>query len=387
MCSTLKRFFTCANIDTVLAYSTVKIVTIRDYRLGLIHYLFMIAILAYVFGFTIIYEKRYLLREAPTGSVRISVQSPQTQKKVMPPPEDIPYCQIPGRNTYRNLPIYTCEYWNEDLAVFPVLEQSSLFASTRVTVLEKDLQPAGCNLTDPNCTYAVGSSRIVYVAGIENFTVLIDHSMYCTQIDIQANSLGLPGELIGYNGPLPAGNQVGQEGKYDILNLGTIIQAAGVDLDAQGIESQSNRYDGIVLLFFIEYSNTYTFNTGNIRYQYKVRAVENAEFKSMQPIYTKNVNAVNVYNRHGPRIIFLQTGQLGVFDFPTLLLSFVSGLGLLTISTLIVDLVVLRIMPKTRHLYSQYKYVETPHYNNGKSEYEDINDPEFGREEIVNIKH
>jgi len=38
----------------------------------------------------------------------------------------------------------------------------------------------------------------------------------------------------------------------------------------------------------------------------------------------------------------------------------VSGLGLLAIATLIVDLVGLRLFPQTSSLYRQYKYEETP---------------------------
>jgi hypothetical protein len=42
-------------------------------------------------------------------------------------------------------------------------------------------------------------------------------------------------------------------------------------------------------------------------------------------------------DRHGVRIVFKQTGQIGRFDFPTLLLSLVSGLALISIASLILD--------------------------------------------------
>jgi hypothetical protein len=48
------------------------------------------------------------------------------------------------------------------------------------------------------------------------------------------------------------------------------------------------REDGIVVLVFITYSNTYTYNTNNLRYQYSARLITDAEFKTEQAIYTKN---------------------------------------------------------------------------------------------------
>jgi hypothetical protein len=50
------------------------------------------------------------------------------------------------------------------------------------------------------------------------------------------------------------------------------------------------RDDGIVLLLFIKYSNTYTYNTNNLRYEYTVKQVEDTKFKVVQPVYTKQVD-------------------------------------------------------------------------------------------------
>lgn len=51
---------------------------------------------------------------------------------------------------------------------------------------------------------------------------------------------------------------------------------------------KSKRDDGIVLLVFITYSNTYSYNTNNINYEITVKAVSDTKFKSEQPIYTKS---------------------------------------------------------------------------------------------------
>lgn len=56
----------------------------------------------------------------------------------------------------------------------------------------------------------------------------------------------------------------------DILRISTLMYAAGVDsLDSPSPAdcTESARHSGIVILVVIDYDNTYSFNTGNIRYQ------------------------------------------------------------------------------------------------------------------------
>jgi hypothetical protein len=65
--------------------------------------------------------------------------------------------------------------------------------------------------------------------------------------------------------------------------------------------AKSKRDDGIVLLVFITYSNTFSYNTGDINYEISVKPVTDTKFKSEQPIYTKN------YEKRG------MAGGLGVY--------------------------------------------------------------------------
>ena len=50
------------NWDEVFSYQTVKIISIKDKRLGLLHYFFMACILVYVIGYTLVLQKRYLVQ-------------------------------------------------------------------------------------------------------------------------------------------------------------------------------------------------------------------------------------------------------------------------------------------------------------------------------------
>lgn len=125
----------------------------------------------------------------------------------------------------------------------------------------------------------------------------------------------------------------------------------------------SLRYDGLLLLVFIEYSNVYGWNLYNTKYTYTVRVIEDTKFKAEEPIFTKNITTRLIWVRHGIRVIFLQggnkkrkrrgrerkrewwwraginiishyiIGEIGKFDFQVMLLSFVSGVGLLAVAT------------------------------------------------------
>lgn len=353
--------------DALLAYSTVKIVRIQDRRVGLVHYAFLLGIVGYIVGFTILFQQRYLLLQRPVGAVRVSLQSPQTRGQVPMAPTALPYC-LQAQNETHGFPNRECLYWDENLVLYPQVEATAMFVSTRVTQTNQVLP--NCSLEKPTCTYVDVNSTEHFVADIGNFTVMVDHSIYAPKVGVLANSRELPGGLLDVDGHTvrdhAEGDSVGVRGKADVLHVRTLLQAAGIDsLDtpSSSNRSRSLRDDGLVVLVFITYSNTHTYSTGSIRYQYSLRMVENTKFKAVQPIYTKNIENRVIWNRHGIRFIFLQTGELGAFDFATLLLSFVSGLGLLAVATLVVDVFALHLLKSGRAVYSKYKFLPTPTYH------------------------
>eukprot|EP01111_Echinosteliopsis_oligospora_P005751 TRINITY_DN1938_c0_g1_i2.p1 TRINITY_DN1938_c0_g1~~TRINITY_DN1938_c0_g1_i2.p1 ORF type:complete len:135 (+),score=23.15 TRINITY_DN1938_c0_g1_i2:111-515(+) len=74
--------------DAMLEYKTVKIVVIRDRRLGIIHYAVMLLILIYVVVYTIVFEGGYLKTEPPFGSARATLRQPDT----LTSETVLPYC-------------------------------------------------------------------------------------------------------------------------------------------------------------------------------------------------------------------------------------------------------------------------------------------------------
>ncbi|EFA80527.1 putative purinergic receptor [Heterostelium album PN500] len=339
--------------DLFTSYETEKIVKIKDKRLKILHIIFLFAIFVYIFIFNIVLDKSYLSIELPIGTIRTSLQAPQARSS------ELPYCLNSTNIIFNGFPTMQCAYWDEELIVYPPTADYSMFVSTRVTTEVQDTP--NCDLTSLNCTFESFNTTNLFIADIDNFTILLDHTLSAPSHDIQFNARELPGQLLDTDGKPwtpPPPSVVGQKGLFDILTLDTILEAAGIDsLDDMSLSnsSRSIRDDGIILLVFIDYSNVYTYNTNNYRYTYRFKAIKDTKFKIMEPIYGSDLQHRFVLNRHGVKLIFLQTGQIGAFDFQTLLLNFVSGLGLLAVATFIVENIVMKILPQ-RDEYHSLKY-------------------------------
>ena len=109
--------------------------------------------------------------------------------------------------------------------------------------------------------------------------------------------------------------------------------------------------------------------------------MQGAEFKAEEVLATGNLTRT-VNDRHGLRLLFKQSGNLGVFDSSTLLISLTSGLGLLALATLVVDLIATRVIP-LRAVYAGYKeWATLP-----REEIEELGEEElrrFAAEDLVN---
>jgi hypothetical protein len=357
---------------------------------------FVTLIMAYVIGWTLVYQKRYLLLEKPVGTVRVSLLEPPNR----PAPALLPYCvmnpqsQSPfaplddvegegadGGNASFLIHRLPCRYWDAVQTLYPPLETAAMFISTRVQASTESLVnqrnaslPCSDDMLNPDCVYKTTAPEgTFFIADPENFTIMIDHSVYAPRVGIQRDGTSLHGELRDHQGNRididcnKSTECVGAAGRPDILRLGTLLRAANVlDLDAEtdfhsskpNSTYESFRFAGLQLMVFVTYSNTETYNLYDVEYFYEVVRINKTEFKTLQAVTSKNISSRLVYNRHGVRIFFVQTGELGRFDFQTLLLSFVSGLGLLALSTLIVDIIAIRLMPQ-KLIYRHFKFEET----------------------------
>lgn len=117
-----------------------------------------------------------------------------------------------------------------------------------------------------------------------------------------------------------------------------------------------NRYDGIVVLVEILFSNK---STGDkIRYEYRPNVLLYTSSKTVEVVYRSYPTTRTLLDRHGIQVLFLVSGTLGVFRFQQLLVQLTTSLALYKIASLIVDTLAVRILPQRKH-YFKYKFEDT----------------------------
>jgi hypothetical protein len=117
--------------DDWLAYSTIKVVQIRDRYLGALHYSFQIAIFIYIIVFVIVVQKGYMLFDSPSGSVQFTVRRCVSASAC---PETavagLPYCNE-GANSGANF-VVGCRLLDEFDSVVG-LDSAAFYAVSRIT--------------------------------------------------------------------------------------------------------------------------------------------------------------------------------------------------------------------------------------------------------------
>lgn len=183
------------DIDALFAYQTPKIVKIQDRTLGLMKICLMISIFFYVFIFSIWFKGVHFALSPVDGIARLQWQEPT---KDFCNPMDIgceadheqldtlPYCsQNPGAN--QSLPIKECDYF--DARELPISLPAGVLIPTFINKYQQvracevgaKVCPIKYKFADANGSPQVGTGPAVpsssdYVAGVDDFTVLIDHS-------------------------------------------------------------------------------------------------------------------------------------------------------------------------------------------------------------------
>ncbi|KAI9140005.1 hypothetical protein BKA69DRAFT_1126033 [Paraphysoderma sedebokerense] len=344
-------------------YETFKTVRVRDRRLGLLHYLFSIFIVLYIV-ISIIQGQLYLRREPVTaGSIRTNLARPVNTSTPK-------YCN-------QTTP---CVYWPPELVTSPAQEDGAVFLTTRVTITYNSAPHfTGCSpIVSPSadCALKFNKSESVtyHVANIEDYTLMIEHTVKGKNVKKSVVNSDMKGELVfsswkpskkfspSYSGESPRPADV----PGDIISVGDILDAADINLDsissAPGAgPNESLRSSGIVLIMFIDYSNSES-NYTELTYKYLPGSIQKAEGKIVEVIYDVSLGNYVQLNRHGVRIKFIQTGTIGEFDFMALLSYLAGAIALFKVAQLIVEQLMLRFLPQ-KEFYAKYKYTVTEDFS------------------------
>ena len=390
-----------------LGYSTVKTVKIYDPLLATLHYSFLLGIFVYIVVFLIIRDLGYCAFEEPLGTSRVQVQPPTVGTPSDPtfdpddpgyeydfvPAESLPYCSSYKRNgsvapDAEAMTQENCVYMGAIESVFPVTGGSPFFLTTRVResnqTLVCDSPPGACKQTysyacgasfdvnpdcDPKARWPKGfAQRTYFIADIESFTLLIDHSVRGPQVGLAADSSEMNGQYEFCNGSrvVPEVTNQGQA----FFTVGDLLDGAsmedgtcGLNLDTQSVMGaharNSARYDGIVMQLEIEYYNTKTWHgplgKDVVEYTMRTSVINGTKSKVEDEIWVEYPGKRVTRNRHGIKLIIVQTGRLGAFSFASLLSNLTSSLALLAVSTTAVDILALYVL-RRKNLYRAAKY-------------------------------
>eukprot|EP00040_Diaphanoeca_grandis_P018537 m.97503 g.97503 ORF g.97503 m.97503 type:complete len:450 (-) comp26982_c0_seq5:41-1390(-) len=395
-----------ASCDSVFAYQTQKIVTIKDRRLGILKILFMVVITMYI-SFNIIYNCKYLNLEAPFGTVRFSLREPtidecdpvktdgcRIDNSRLTPVDTYEYCsQNPNTNFPENL-TKPCVFW--DAIEAKHVQDRSVLLTTMFQAMTQTRQNCSLNPTPKqNCSQLWQNDENVtfnYVAGIENFTLLVDHVVETPTLGLGSSATAMAGKLLVQHDSTVCVAQKGQDihgqrtnnapcfvtpqisNGFDYFDILTLLRAGDLDgkeiyLDDLGYKHKPYRQNGGVLLLTISYSNWLhwsgpydwsnfpTITSRPITYTYSAKLMSDSKYKYETTAYpTRDTRLVKTL--YGLRIVVLQGGTLGKFDVSVLIVQLTTSLGMLAVATIIVDLLATRVL-RMRNFYRSSKYQES----------------------------
>jgi len=210
------------------------------------------------------------------------------------------------------------------------------------------LQSAWC----PQPTYEPALSELIY--GVENFTVFAKVSAKWPEWGYFISNYN---ESVVANGITPG---------YNLFSLDQILEGAGTNYSAV-------QRNGAVILATAHYDCNFDRNITLcqpnwtfIRIDADFSNSNGSNFYSPEYYILPGPDGAltqyrNVWKWYGVNVIFQVSGQGGKFNIVPLLTALGSGIGLLAVATVVVDVLVLYIHPK-RKVYAKYKveYFEDP---------------------------
>ena len=360
------------DLDDVLAYTTERKVVIRHRWVGGLYYTTMVGILAYVVVELVI-KKQYNGIMPLAGSIRATVHSPIDYA----PLDSLPYCFNPY-----DIP---CVRWDQSLWS-SVQPDVGLLVPTRVKLTHQERSE--CDLFNYSCSPWVSANAAdveVFMGDVENSTILVQHAV------------SVADQLVGYNSSIvdtfqsnrPTPTVYGKHGSFDVLEwcdctgtpsnrpappggcdtvpgchdvgdlftLGELLSALGLDLSSGASDSgstlESLRYAGLTVRLGVVYDSPNS---------YHYLATANEIEAKLQSIDRLNDTTRVVQDVHGVQLLFAQGTGYPFFDPRTMLLTLVTGLGLLSVAKTIADSFLLYVAPR-REDYKLFTLTLTPDFS------------------------
>jgi hypothetical protein len=255
---------------------------------------------------------------------------------------------------------------------------------------------------------------MAFTANIEDYTLLIDHSVTGSDGDHAYTSRQMEGRLaITGNGPsqdllcksYPGATAAGTSWTgilfntgepavaapcllkpkavpsipgADVFTISTLMEAMGVPLDNRSYEgsAHSRRYDGLVVKIAIQYHNVQLWRLSTLAtpyYFYNVSIINGSTYKEVDVVFTNVPTEREKLDKHGILFEVSSAGQLASFSATNLLIQLTTSLTLMAMATVVVNVMAQYVL-KFRHYYQDALYDVTVDFSDLRRVHEMTND-------------
>eukprot|EP00747_Dinoflagellata_sp_TGD_P018664 gnl/TRDRNA2_/TRDRNA2_126655_c1_seq1.p1 gnl/TRDRNA2_/TRDRNA2_126655_c1~~gnl/TRDRNA2_/TRDRNA2_126655_c1_seq1.p1 ORF type:complete len:402 (-),score=73.00 gnl/TRDRNA2_/TRDRNA2_126655_c1_seq1:61-1116(-) len=292
-----------------------------------------------------------------------------------------------------------------------VVQESSILATTFTHWYNQVLNnscysdfPSGAN----TCTgvWKLRDEALAFTADVEQFTVLIDHSVLAPDTGLTTTSRNMVGVLFVDAGhPLqdalcasrldavdaPGGSRTDKAPCYltpektsdglDYFHVGLLLEAMGISLEQEAYpgSGHSARYEGLTVNMLIDYTNTAKWHgVTDISYVYKPRPIPFSTYKTTRVTSTSYPDSRVKADLHGILFEVQAGGSLAVFDPTSALVQLTTSLTLLAMSAVMVNLLAQYVLQR-RSYYKEALCERTADFD-GLAHLEDYSDEQLDRE-------
>lgn len=374
-------------MDDFFAYRTAKVVKIKDFRLGLLHGLFVVTSIFIVCYQFLYLDQGYNRFDTATGSTTLYLAPPDQFD-----PTTLPDACAASCNQGLSSRGCNCSFWDVYDLVYPEQQEYSMFVASYATLGVDQRVVGSCDPStdvNPQCQQPWNSGNVSehLLLYVDQFELDIRGELVSPiflQEEIQANGGEVPdnskwahqttnmwGQLVKNDGTVL--RDFGQ-GSTDRIPLKQLFEAANLNWTTE------TALTGAILRLFVVVGDCRTLGVATDEskkgdycsesvklngvmnyYQYQAVYIPGSSYFVARTIYSIDQNVRTTRIMNGIRIVTSVTGQQGKFSFPALLQTIVTLYIFLSLSEFIVDLIVLFLLPG-RRLYSEAKYEVTENF-------------------------
>mmetsp|Transcript_45867 Transcript_45867/g.133508 ORF Transcript_45867/g.133508 Transcript_45867/m.133508 type:complete len:496 (-) Transcript_45867:28-1515(-) len=301
----------------LLAYETPKRVRIRDPAIGLLRLVALLGAFLYFVVWRLYFDRAYLKREPAVAVIQTSLKEPPS----LAPPSSLAYCS--GTAKEPALTNLDCRTGDKSWVAAPSTGGEDLFVGTRFAGSGPAGEQTFAFVQNPEAYY------IQVAFSLEALSLhrrMPDSPLYVKSIEDVESALV---DEEGHEYP----KAVRREGRFDTFKVSTLLHAAGVpslDEPHPANDEVSMRYDGLVVLVTLFCPMDFSGTVEKCFYRARTVPWAVSDASIVLP-------AGGSEERRGVKFVFKVDAEMGAFDFPTLLVAWVTALALVAIASCVID--------------------------------------------------